>query len=260
MKILGQVQIEDEQAKLIEFLGYEIPDRFTVRMQFSLETFDDPQRKNIFLVPPFVVKFCYEIGDEGTPSVVEVRIQGTQNERASESDLLANDFGIYEGIEIQGFGVRGRVFRHHLGFVEKKFTDILITGLQFVIQGEYKKRDLTSGKQIEYIIKKVDRPSLLAFEKKIREEVGKSRKLTPEFLKRVLEERARYKNSKGSHYGFNEYLASKEGVKVKAVEKWIAKAELSLKSTRPKKAIQIKKVSATRAGSKVTPKVRKEKK
>jgi hypothetical protein len=260
MKIVGQVLIEDRQAELIEFLGYEIPDRFTVRMEFSLETFDDPQGKNIFLEPPFVVKFCYEIGAEGTPSVVEVRIQGTQNERASEFDPLANDFGIYEGIEIQGFGVRGRVFRHHLGFVEKKFTDILITGLQFVIQGEYKKRDLTSGKQIEYIINKLDRPSLLAFEKKIREEVGKSRKLTPEFLNRILEERAKYKSLRGSHYGFNAYLASKEGVGLKAVEKWIAKAESNLKNPRPRSINKTKKVSASKAGSKATPKARKEKK
>ena len=259
MKILGQVQIEDRQAELIEFLGYEIPDRFSVQMWFSLEDFNDPQGKSIFLDPPFGVKFSYEIGAEGTPNVVEVRIQGTQNERASESDPLANDFGIYEGIEIQGFGVRGRVFRHHLGFVEKKFTDILIIGLQFVIQGEYKKRDLTSGKQIEYIMKKVDRPSLLAFEKKIREEVGKSRKLTPEFLKRILEDRTRYKNAKGSHYGFNEYLASKENVGVKAVEKWIAKAESNLKELRPKNASKAKKVSASKAGSKATPKARKEK-
>jgi hypothetical protein len=259
MKILGQVQIEDRQAELIEFLGYEIPDRFTVRMQFSLETFDDPQRKNVFLEPPFVVKFCYEIGAEGTPSVVEVRIQGTQNERASESDPLANDFGIYEGIEIQGFGIRGRVFRHHLGFVEKKFTDILITGLQFVIQGEYKKQDLRSGKQIEYKIRKVDRPSLLVFEKKIREEVGAIRKLTPEFLNRILKERAKYKSLRGSHYGFNDYLAGKEMVSVKAVEKWIAKAESNLKTPRPRSTNKTKKVSASKAGSKVTPKARKEK-
>jgi hypothetical protein len=250
MKILGQVQIEDRQVELIEFLGYEIPDRFNVLMWFSLEDFDDPEGKSFFLDPPFGVKFYYEIGIEGTPNVVEVRIQGAQNERANESDPLANDFGIYEGVEM-----RGRVFRHNLGFVEKNFTDILILGLQFVIQKEYKKRDLASGKKIDYITKRVDRGSLLAFEKEIREEVGKSRKLTPEFLKRVLEERARYKKSKGSHYGFNEYLADKEGVGVKAVEKWIAKAELSLRSTRPKGAIKTKKVSATKAGSKKSEKV-----
>jgi len=250
MKILGQVQIEDSQAELVEFLGYEIPDRFSVLMWFSLETFDDPKGKSIFLEPPFGVKFYYEIGAEGTPSVVEIRIQGAQNERASEKDLIANDFGIYEGFEI-----RGRVFRHNLGFVEKNFTDILITGLQFVIQKEYKKRDFTSGEQIEYITKRVDRSSLLAFEKKIREEVGKSRKLTPEFLKRILEERAKYKILRGSHYGFNEYLAGKEVVSVKAVEKWIAKAELSLKNPRIKSTNKTKKVSATKAGKKKNEKV-----
>ena len=99
----------------------------------------------------------------------------------------------------------------------------------------------------------------MAFEKKIREEVGRSRKLTPEFLKGILEERAKYKSSKGSHYGFNEYLASKEGVGVKAVEKWIAKAESSLKNPRPRNANKTKKVSASKAGSKATPKARKEK-
>lgn len=255
MKILGQVQIEDRQAELIEFLGYEIPNRFSVQMWFSLETFDDPQGKSIFSEPPFGVKFSYEIGVEGTPNVVEVRIQGGQNERADESHPFVNDFGIYEGIE-----VRGRVFRHNLGFVEKHFTDILITGLQYVIQREYKKRDLSSGKKFDEIFKRVDRASLLAFEKKIREEVGKSRKLTPEFLKGILEERARYKTSKGSHYGFNEYLASKEGVGVKAVEKWIAKAESNIKELRPKNASKAKKVSASKAGSKATPKARKEKK
>jgi len=254
MKILGQVQIEDRQAELIEFLGYEIPNRFSVQMWFSLETFDDPQGKSIFSEPPFGVKFSYEIGVEGTPNVVEVRIQGGQNERADESHPFVNDFGIYEGIE-----VRGRVFRHNLGFVEKHFTDILITGLQYVIQREYKKRDLSSGKKFDEIFKRVDRASLLAFEKKIREEVGKSRKLTPEFLKGILEERARYKTSKGSHYGFNEYLASKEGVGVKAVEKWIAKAESNIKELRPKNASKAKKVSASKAGSKATLKARKEK-
>jgi hypothetical protein len=249
MKILGQVQIEDRQAELIDFLGYEIPNRFSVQMWFSLEDFNDPQGKSIFLEPPFGVKFSYEIGAEGTPNVVEVRIQGGQNERVDESNPFANDFGIYEGIEI-----RGRVFRHNLGFVEKNFTDILITGLQFVIQKEYTKRDLKSGKRIDYITKRIDRTSLLAFEKEIREQVGKSRKLTPEFLKRILEERARFKESKGSHYGFNEYLASKENVGVKAVEKWIAKAETSLKSPGSVSKSKTKKVSASKAGSKATTK------
>jgi hypothetical protein len=255
MKIVAQVQIEDRQAELIEFLGYEIPDRFSVLMWFSLETFDDPKGKSIFLEPPFGVKFSYEIGVEGTPNVVEVRIQGGQNEREDASNPFVNDFGIYEGIE-----VRGRVFRHNLGFVEKNFTDILITGLQFVIQREYKVRDLATGKKFDEIVKKVDRASLLAFEKKIREEVGRSRKLTPEFLKGILEERAKYKNSKGSHYGFNAYLASKEGVGLKAVEKWIAKAESNLKNPRPRSINKTKKVSASKAGSKATPKARKEKK
>jgi hypothetical protein len=254
MKILGQVQIEDQQAELIDFLGYEIPNRFSVQMWFSLEDFNDPQGKSIFLEPPFGVKFSYEIGAEGTPNVVEVRIQGGQNERADESHPFVNDFGIYEGIE-----VRGRVFRHNLGFVEKNFTDILITGLQFVIQREYKVRDLATGKKFDEIVKKVDRASLLAFEKKIREEVGRSRKLTPEFLKGILEERTRYKKSRGSHYGFNAYLASKESVGVKAVEKWIAKAESNLKSPRPRSTNKTKKVSASKAGSKATPKARKEK-
>jgi hypothetical protein len=255
MKILGQVQIEDRQAELIDFLGYEIPDRFSVLMWFSLETFDDPQGKSFFLEPPFGVKFSYEIGAEGTPNVVEVRIQGGQNERANKSQPFANDFGIYEGIE-----VRGRVFRHNLGFVEKNFTDILITGLQFVIQKKYEKRDLTSGKEIAYITKRIDRASLLTFEKKIREQVGKSRKLTPEFLKGILEERTRYKNARGSHYGFNEYLASKEGVVVKAVEKWFSKAESNLKELQPKNTGKAKKVSAAKVGNKAPSKARKEKK
>ena len=249
MKILGQVQIEDQQAELIEFLGYEIPNRFSVLMWFSLETFDDPQGKSIFTDPPFGVKFSYEIGSEGTPNVVEVRIQGAQNQRADEANPFANDFGIYEGIE-----VRGRVFRHNLGFVEKNFADILITGLQFVIQKEYTKRDLTNGKTIDYITKKIERASLVAFEKEMREQVGKSRNLTPEFLNWVLEERAKYKIAKGSHYGFNEYLASKEFVGVKAVEKWIAKAESSLKKPRLKSVGKAQKVSATKAGRKTTPK------
>jgi len=255
MKILGQVQIEDQQAELIDFLGYEIPNRFSVQMWFSLEDFNDPQGKSIFFDPPFGVKFSYEIGAEGTPNVVEVRIQGGQNERADESHPFVNDFGIYEGIE-----VRGRVFRHNLGFVEKNFTDILITGLQFVIQKEYTKRDLKSGKRIDYITKRINRDFLLAFEKEIREQVGKSRKLTPEFLKGILEERTRYKKSRGSHYGFNACLASKEGVGVKAVEKWIAKAESNLNSPRSKSTNKTKKVSASKAGSKATPKARKEKK
>ena len=254
MKILGQVQIEDQQAELIDFLGYEIPNRFSVQMWFSLEDFNDPQGKSIFFDPPFGVKFSYEIGAEGTPNVVEVRIQGGQNERADESHPFVNDFGIYEGIE-----VRGRVFRHNLGFVEKNFTDILITGLQFVIQKEYTKRDLKSGKRIDYVTKRINRDFLLAFEKEIREQVGKSRKLTPEFLRGILEERTRYKKSRGSHYGFNAYLASKEGVGVKAVEKWIAKAESNLNSPRSKSTNKTKKVSASKAGSKVTPKARKEK-
>jgi hypothetical protein len=250
MKILGQVQIEDREAELIEFMGYEIPNHFSVLMWFSLETFNDPKGKNIFLEAPFGVKFSYEIGSEGTPNVVEVRIQGGQSEREDESNPFVNDFGIYEGIEF-----RGRVFRHNLGFVEKNFTDILITGLQFVIQKEYKKRDFTSGKQIEYITKRIDRSSLLAFEKKIREEVGKTRKLTPEFLNRILKERAKYKSLRGSHYGFNEYLAGKELVSVKAVEKWIAKAESSLINSQSKSSGKTKRVSATKAGKKKNEKV-----
>lgn len=258
MKILSQVQIEDRQAELVDFLGYEIPDRFTVRMEFSLEVFDDPEGKSIFLEVPFMVKFNYEIGTEGTPRVVEVRIQGGQSERMSGGDPLANEYGIYEAIEIQGFGIRDRVFRHHLGFVEKHFTEILILGLQVVIQQKYTQRDLANGKIIDYTIKRLDHISLLAFEKEIREKLGKSRKLTPEFLKKILEERRRYKSSKGSHYGFNDYLASKEGVTVKAVEKWIAKAESSLETSRLKKATKtndsrnqrVKKVSATQAGKK----------
>lgn len=241
MKILGRVLIEDQQTELIEFLGYEIPERFSVFMWFSLEDFEDPEGKNIFVAEaPFGVKFSYEIGSEGTPNVVEVSIQGAQSERASENDAFANEYGIYEG-----FQVRGRVFRHHLGFVEKNFTDILITGLQFVIQKEFTKQDISSKKVITATTKKIDRALLKEFEREIRAEVAKSRKLTPEFLIKVLEERANYKILKGSHYGFNNYLSSKEGVKVKTVEMWIAKAE-KLKSESKSK----KRVSATKAGKK----------
>ena len=220
MKILGQVQVEDRNAELIDFLGYEIPDRFSVLMWFSLESFDDPHEKVIFTEAPFGVKFYYEIGSEGTPKVIEVRMQGAQTERASVNDRFANDYGIYEGFEI-----RGRVFRHHFGFVEKNFTNIMISGLQFVIQKNYKKEDLKNGRVINYTTKRIDRESLIAFEREIREEVGKSRKLTPEFLKTILEERSEYKKIKGSHHGFNKHLAEREGLTVKAIEKWIEKAE-----------------------------------
>jgi hypothetical protein len=242
MKILGQVLIEDTSAELTEFLDYEIPNRFSVLMWFSLETLDDPKGKTIFFEKPFTVKFTYEIGDQGTPKVVGVFVSGEQSEYAPKGDPFANDLGIYEGVMFHG-----RVFRQHLGFVENNFTEIMITGLQIAIQREYSVRELKGGRRFEYVSKRIDRDSLKLFEKQIREAVGGSRKLTPEFLTGLLEERARFKNEEGSHYGFNNFIASREMVSVKAVEKWVSKAE---KLTHLKASVSPK--SKTKAKSRST--------
>ena len=63
------------------------------------------------------------------------------------------------------------------------------------------------------------------FERQMREELGSKRKLTPEFLKEILEKRDIYREIHGSHLRFNKTLAEEEKVSVKAVEAWVAKAE-----------------------------------
>ena len=111
---------------------------------------------------------------------------------------------------------------------------------------------MKNNRVINFATKKIDHTSLKAFEKQMREEVGKTRKLTPEFLKGILSEREKYRKVKGSHYGFNNLLADREGVSIKAVEKWVAKAE-SLPTAKPIQKGK-RKVSASKAGSKKTTK------
>ena len=209
MELTFQLQVEDPEAELIDFIGYEIPERFSVLFWISPQDFDDP----------FSVRFFYEIGDEGTPSVVETRISGSNSS-------LAGVIGDHAG-----FFYQGKVFRHHLAWVEKNFKDLFITGLQIAIQREYRSEELRKGRFLHHSTKKLDRETLKEFELQIREELGSRRKLTPEFLKEVLQKRAQYKKEHSSHRGFNQRLADQEAVTIKAVEKWIQKAEaLSLDS------------------------------
>ena len=59
----------------------------------------------------------------------------------------------------------------------------------------------------------------------MREKLRKSRKITPEFKKELLQKRATYKSLHGSHRGFNQQLAEIEGVEVGTVESWVTKAQ-----------------------------------
>lgn len=208
MELTIQLQVEDPATELIDFLGYEIPERFSVLFWISPQDFDDP----------FTVKFHYEIGDEGTPSVVETRISGSNS-------ALAGAIPPLDGVKSahSGFYYQGRVFRHHLSWVDKNYKDLFITGLQIAIQREFKLEEF--GRFFTQTVKKLDLPTLRKFEAQLREELGSRRKLTPEFLKEVLKKRERYFSEHGSHRGFNQRLAEQEGVTPKAIEKWIKKAE-----------------------------------
>jgi len=210
MELTMQLQVEEPETELIEFLGYEIPERFSVLFWISHQDYEDP----------FSVKLHYEIGEEGTPSVVETRISGSNYTLASENSAPDGENRLHSGLYY-----RGKVFRHHLTWTEKNFKDLFITGLQVAIQRDYKPEELKKGRFIHHSARRLNRQELKSFELQIREELASRRTLSPEFLKGVLRKREKYRLENGSHRGFNQRLADQEAVTIKAVEKWIQKAE-----------------------------------
>ena len=198
MKYSSAVAVEDPKVKLVDFLGYEIPEKFNVLFWIDREDTGSP----------FTVKFYYEIGQEGTPSVMEVRVSGQHR------DNFPSHY-------------QGRVFRHHLEWVEQNYSSIFVGGLQVAIQKKYTLEQWQNGHiSLRKSSKKLDFSTLKDFERQMREELGSKRKLTPEFLKEILEKRDIYREIHGSHLRFNKTLAEEEKVTVKAVEAWVAKAEV----------------------------------
>lgn len=202
MEYSTAIAVEDPTVKLVNFLGYEIPEKFSVLFWISKQDFGDP----------FTVKFYYEIGEEGTPSVMEVRVSG------QHPDNFPSHY-------------QGKVFRHQLEWVEENYSSILIGGLQVAIQRRYSLEEWQNGHlSLRKSPKKLDFRTLEDFERQMRKELGSKRKLTPEFYKDILKQRQTYKKKHGSHRGFNEILRKQEGVSVKTVESWVTKAEAALVS------------------------------
>ena len=193
MELPTKVDIEGLSVELVNFLGNEIPEKFSVLFWISPEDFEDP----------WTVKFFYEIGAEGTPTVMETRLSG---------------FG---GLGHFPYYQRGRVFRHHFGWIEKNYTELFITGLQIVSQIKYTPEKLGSGHIYRKSLKKVEPMTNKKFEVQVRGILKKSRTRTPEFYAEVARKRALYMEEHGSHYGFNKKLAEAEGVSTKMVEKWV---------------------------------------
>lgn len=197
MEYNSAIFIEDPLVEFVDFLGYLIPQRFSVLFWIAIEDYEDL----------FTVNLKYEIAAQGTPKVTEVRVSGTH------PDNFPNHY-------------EGNVLRNQLSWVDKNYRALLIGGLQVATQYKYRLEKWENGHvAIGKSRKKIDLADLKDFELELREKLGKTQKLTPEFLKEILDQRSKYKTIHGSHRGFNQKLAEQEGVKVKTVEAWVAKAE-----------------------------------
>ena len=191
------LSVENSNVEFVDFLGYQIPKEFTVLFWIADQDYEDL----------FTVKLKYEIQEEGTPQVLEVLVSGPHPE----------NFPSY---------VKGRVFRKQLAWVDKNFQNLKIGGLQVAVSYQYRLEQWENGHLAigKYQVK-IDLTKLQEFELEMREKLRKSRKITPEFKKELLQKRATYKSLHGSHRGFNQQLAEIEGVEVGTVESWVTKAQ-----------------------------------
>lgn len=201
--------------------GYELPKQF--KAFFMVQDQDQRSVRN------WSVEILIDIGDEGTPTILEMIPRGL----TYQNQLWLDGSGNYIYRE-----EHGSVLPVHLEILQKHYRRFLKLALEIAIQVHVYKG---SGKAHSWTIltKNRDIPikDLSSFGKEVVNTSSK-RRLTKEFLSKILkeheQERKRAEKVGGKFKG-NSNLANKYLVEVKTIESWVARA---------------KKVSAKSAGSK----------
>jgi hypothetical protein len=209
-------------------MGYQIPKKF--KILFLIEDEDSKIRN-------WSLELIIEIGELGTPKVLEVTPRGLSD----QDEIWLDGSGKYLFRE-----PHDSVTPRQLEILQMNYRRFVVCALQVAIQSHTYEGDGIDHKwTFMGKSRDVPRQDLISFGKEMANLTSRTR-LTNEFLKQVEREHLELKKAaKDRKFKGNEILAQKYLVEVKTIESWLAKA---------------KKVSATKAGSKATPKARKEKK
>ena len=212
----------------IELMSYQIPKKF--KISFLIEDEDSKVRN-------WSLELIIEIGELGTPKVLEVTPRGLSD----QDEIWLDGSGEYLFRE-----PHDSVTPRQLQILQMNYRRFVVCALQVAIQTHTYQGDGINHKwTLMGKSRDVARQDLVSFGKEMTNLTSRTR-LTNEFLKQIEREHSDLKiKSNGRRFRGNEELAQKYLVEVKTIESWLAKA---------------KKVSATKAGSKATPKARKEKK
>ena len=212
----------------VELMGYQIPRKF--KILFLIEDEDSKVRN-------WSLELKIEIGELGTPKVLEVTPRGLSD----QDEIWIDGSGEYLFRE-----PHDSVTPRQLEILQMNYRRFLVCALQVAIQTHTYQGDGINHKwTLMGKSRDVARQDLVSFGKEMTNLTSRTR-LTNEFLKQIEREHSELKElSKGRRFKGNEILAERYFVQVKTIESWLVKA---------------KKVSATNAGSKATPKARKEKK
>jgi len=201
--------------------GYELPKQF--KAFFMVQDQDQRSVRN------WSVELFIEIGDEGTPTILEIIPRGL----TYQDQLWTDGSGNYIYKE-----EHSSVLPAHLEILQKHYRRFLKLALEVAVQIHvYKGNGKTHTWTILTKNREIPIKDLSSFGKEIVNTSAK-RRLTKEFLLNILkeheQERKRAEKVGGKFKG-NSNLANKYLVEVKTIESWVAKA---------------KKVSAKSAGSK----------
>ena len=211
-----------------DLMGYQIPKKF--KILFLIEDEDSKFRT-------WSLELIIEIGDLGTPKVLEVTPRGFSD----QDEIWLDGSGEYLFRE-----THDSITPRQLEILQMNYRRFVVCALQVAIQTHTYQGDGINHKwTLMSKSRDVTRQDLISFGKEMTNLTSRTR-LTNEFLKQVeLEHSELKKASQGRKFRGNEILAQKYLVEVKTIESWLVKA---------------KKVSASKAGSKTTTKARKEKK
>ena len=211
--------------KPAEVMGYVIPKQF--RAFFMVQENKESLRN-------WSVEFLIEIGDEGTPKVLEVIPRGLCN----QDQLWIQDERYFFKKE------HDSVTPRQLEILQKHYRRFVVASLQIAIQVHTYKGDGTSHSwTVLSKTRNIPTQTLIAFANEMVNRTVKT--LTPEFLKKIerehLEETRRVKLT-GEKLKVNKNLSDKYLVSVKTIESWLVKAkEISVKETgktKPKRVVK----------------------
>lgn len=243
MNIVDAVTMPTGEMTPVQLLSYTVPQDFVAHFLIRDET---PLGRNVL---NWSVELRIRIGEMGTPLLQSLTHRGLTD----QNQIIMNGLGNYLPLN-QHMGVS----RKQIATVEKHLGDLLDFSLSLMLKSHQQTED--GGFTVLTQSRKISVGELQRFRKEMKNRSAKT-KLTPEFLKRIskiyLLEVARSQKA-GDRCRTTEAIweATSFQSDKRTVETWVSKARKDGFLSESSK----KKVSASTAGSKASPKARKEKK